>query len=138
MNVLVDTNVLLDVLTRREPFHQDAQRIWALAERGSIRGLIAVISFPNIFYIVRRIRGRAAARQMLGMLRDTFTAVPLDDQILNQAIDSKFEDFEDAIQYFSALRAGAECIVSRNSDHFVKSDFPVLSPAEFLAAHPLE
>jgi len=58
--------------------------------------------------------------------------------LLNQAIDADFKDFEDAIQYFCASRAGATCIVSRNPDHFPRSEPPVLSPAEFLAAYSAE
>jgi len=135
MNVLVDTNVLLDVLTRREPFYADSVAVWTLAEQGKIRGLASAISFTNIFYIVRKLRSRRTAQQTMLLLRDTFTPVACDSQVITQAIDADFEDFEDAIQYFSAVRAGASCLVSRNPGHFPKSDLPVLTPTEFLAAH---
>jgi predicted nucleic acid-binding protein len=136
MNVFIDTNVLMDVLLERRPFVGDSRKVWFLAERAKIRGLVSVLSYPNIYYIVRKVRDADAAMAMMTMLRDTFTPVPLDEQILNQAMDAGLSDFEDAIQYYSALRADAECLLTRNADDFPSSkDLSVLSPAEFLAAH---
>jgi predicted nucleic acid-binding protein len=71
---------------------------------------------------------------MMVLLRDTFTAVALDKQILDQAIDGRFKDLEDAIQYFSAIRAGADCLVSRDVRTFPKTDLAVLTPHELLTA----
>lgn len=138
MKAFIDTNVLVDVLAKREPFYQHSVVVWTLAEQSKIRGLISALSFANIYYVVSRFQTRAVALRTLTQLRDTFTAVPLDAQILNQAIDAGFKDFEDAVQYFSALRADAACIISRNPDHFPSSDLPVLSPKEFLTAHSFE
>ncbi len=138
MKVFVDTNVLLDVLANRKAFYDDSVTIWTRAERGEIEGMVSAISFTNIFYIIRKLSSRKSALQAMVQLRDTFTPVACDAQVLNQAIDADFKDFEDAIQFFSASRAGATCIVSRNPDHFPRSEPPVLSPAEFLAAYSAE
>jgi len=135
MNVFLDTNVLMDVLLGRKPFAAQSRRIWFLAERGKFRGLIAAMTFPNVYYIVRKVRGAEAARTMLTMLRSTFTPVALDGQIVNQALDARFAGFEDALQYFSALRADAACLITRNPGHFPRAQMPVLSPAEFLALY---
>ena len=135
MDVFIDTNVLIDVLAQREPFYADSARIWTLAEQGRIRSFISVISFNNIYCIVRRLRTRRAADRMMVLLRDTFTAISLDKQILNQAIDAGFKDFEDAIQYFSAVHVGVACIVSRDAEAFPRSDVPVLTPKEFLTTY---
>jgi predicted nucleic acid-binding protein len=138
VNVFIDTNVLMDVLLERRPFVAQSRSVWFLAERGKIVGLVSILSFPNIYYVVRKTLGADTALAMMTLLRDTFTAVPLDEQILNQAIDGKFADFEDAIQYFSALRAGAECLITRNVDHFPDSGLSVISPEEFLSAHSFD
>jgi predicted nucleic acid-binding protein len=138
MNVFFDTNVLMDVLLDRPPFVAESRKVWFAAERGQIKGLVSALSFPNIYYIVRKTRGPEAAAAMMTMLRDTFTPVALDQQILNQAMDAPFPDFEDAIQHFSALRADARCLLTRNPDHFPRSRVQVLTPGEFLAAHPLQ
>jgi len=112
-------------------------RVWTLAEPSRIQGFICVISFNNIYYVVRRLRTRQTANRMMVLLRDTFAPVPLDKQILDQALDSAFKDLEDAIQYFSAIRAKADCIVSRDASAFPNSDLPVLTPAELLTAGSL-
>jgi len=133
MKVFVDTNVLMDVLAKREPFYRDSAHVWTLAEQGRVVGLVSVISFNNIYHVVRRLRTRQVADRMMILLRDTFTPVVLDKQILDQAIDAGLSDLEDAIQYFSAVRAGADCIVSRDARAFPTSDLPVLTPQELLA-----
>ena len=134
MNVFIDTNVLLDVLARRNPHYEAAAHVWTLCEQGKIEGHISAISFNNIFYIVRRLSGRRAAHRSLSLLRDVFRLVTLDSQIINQSIASGFADFEDAIQYHSALRADAVAIVTRDAAHFPKSEISIVSPASFVAA----
>ena len=64
--------------------------------------------------------------------------MPLDKQLLDQAIDAGFRNLEDAIQYSSAARAGAACIISRNLRAFPRSDLPILTPQEFLTTDALE
>ncbi len=134
MNIFVDTNVLLDVLAKREPHYKASARIWTLCEEGKIHGSISVISFNNIYYIVRKLNGRHAAGKMLALLRDVFEPVALDAKLLNQAIGAGMGDFEDAIQYHSAVRANADFLVSRNVAHFPKAAFPILTPEELIAA----
>ena len=91
--VFVDTNVLLDVLAQRQPFYADAAAIWTLCEEGQLRGHISVISFNNIFYIVRKFGTRKATYGMLELLRDVFTPVALDAQMINQALGAGIGDF---------------------------------------------
>jgi len=138
MKVFVDTNVLLDVLVKRKTFLDQSANVWTMAERGKIERFVAAISFTTIFYIVRKQRNHNIALRAMTQLRDIFTPVACDSQILNQAIDAAFKDFEDAVQYFSASRADAACIVSRNTDHFPRSEPPVMTPADFLAAYEME
>ncbi len=135
MKVFVDTNVLLDVLAAREPFYKEAFQIWSLAEQGRVRGLISAISFNNLYYVVRKLAGAQKATRALRMLRDTFTAVPLDEQTLMQAIDAGLKDFEDAIQFFSALKADAACLITRNPGDYPDGQLPIQTPGEFLALH---
>jgi len=134
MDVFIDTNVLIDVLAKRDPFYGSSAQVWSLSENGSIHGLISVISFNNIYYVVRKLRNRKTAERMMVFMRDAFDMIALDKQILGQAIDAGFKDFEDAIQYMSALRAGVDCLVSRNPKDFPRKDLPVISPEEFIAS----
>jgi predicted nucleic acid-binding protein len=131
--ILVDTNVLLDVLAKREPFYSSAAAVWSAVETGKIAGSISAISFNNIYYIMRKYGGEAAARKAIVALRDIFTVIPLDTRILNQSIDSNLADFEDAIQLHSAVRAGARHLVTRNPTHFATDVLAVVSPDEYQA-----
>lgn len=129
----MDTNVLLDVLSCRDPFHEAGARVWSLAERGEVNGYISAISFNNVYYIVRRLGDKEKARKAIRLLRDVFEPVILDTRILNQSMDSAIDDFEDAIQFFSAVHAASEYLVTRNPGHFPRSGPRILSPEEFLA-----
>ena len=88
MRLFVDTNLLLDVLARREPFYAASARIWSLCETGACEGFVSAISFNNVYYIVRKARNDEVARKALVLMRDIFGSVAPDQQILNQAIDA--------------------------------------------------
>jgi predicted nucleic acid-binding protein len=136
--IFVDTNVLLDVLAEREPFCGDSQRIWTMSETERVEGLVSAMSFSNCYYIVRKYAGKRSADKAVKLLRDVFSPVDLTAQVLNQAMDSEFADFEDAIQFYSATHAKAGFIITRNADHFPRTSMPVLSPTEFLAMKAIE
>ena len=139
MKVFFDTHVLIDVLALRQPFYEDSAELWTLSERRTITGLVSVLTFTNTFYIVRRLTDLKTAGRALTLIRDAFTPVACDADIINRAIASKLGDFEDAVQYISATQFGVDCIVSRNVSHFRPSgECPVLTPAEFLAAHSFD
>jgi predicted nucleic acid-binding protein len=138
VRVLVDTNVLLDVLAERKPFYPEAVRIWTLAESQRLDAHVAAISFTNCYYLVRKHADQRSADKAVRLLRDVFTPVDLTARIITQAIDSGLGDFEDAIQFHSAVCAGAECVITRNPDHFPKAPLSILTPAEFLAVHKFE
>ncbi|MDD4890478.1 MAG: PIN domain-containing protein [Phycisphaerae bacterium] len=135
MKVFVDTNVLLDVLARREPFYADSAGVWTLTEAGRVNGFVSAVSLPTLFYLLSRSRGRREARGAMALLRDIFTLVPTDAQIISRAIDCDIEDFEDAIQFFSALRAGAATLITRNPKDFPTTDVSIQTPTQFLATH---
>lgn len=133
MNVFFDTNILLDVLAKRYPFYEESSDMWSLAESGRIDGFVSVISLPNLYYLLRKWSNHRKAREGLQIVRDVFHLVPCDERMVTQAIEADFPDFEDAIQFFSALRANADYIVTRDGRGFAKSSIPAVTPAEFLA-----
>ena len=134
MRTFIDTNVLRDVLAARDPFYDDSAIVWSLAEEGRIEGQVSAVSFKDLFYLLRKWGDTDSAREAVVLVRDAFTPVACDALVINQAIDSGLADFEDAVQYFSAIHAEADCIVTRNPDDFpAESVVPVLRPDEFLA-----
>ena len=133
MKVFVDTNVLLDVLARREAFYDASAQIWSLSERGEVEASISAISFNNVYYIVRKARNKRTADRAMKLLRDVFDSVAPNARILNQAIDSDFKDFEDAVQFHSAVHAQSDFLITRNPGDFPSTQPAVLTPEEFLA-----
>lgn len=128
-----DTNVLLDHLLDREPFADDATELWSMAERREITGCISAVSFNFVYYIMRHEVDERAARRSVKGLRDVFEIIGVDAQIINQAIDSSFADFEDAIQHACALRAGATHLITRDLADFRRSDVPAVTPDSYLS-----
>ena len=127
-----DTNVLLDHLLDREPFADDATELWSMAERREIVGYISAISFNFVYYVVRHQANERAARRAVKGLRDVFEISEVDAQIIHQALDSVFGDFQDAIQHACAVRAGATHLVTRDPAGFRRSEVPVVSPDMYL------
>jgi predicted nucleic acid-binding protein len=139
VKVFFDTNVLLDVLVGRQPFYADSVAAWSLAEKGRIEGLVSAVTFTNIFYVVRKQSDAKRARQILIKLQGVFSVVDCDARLISAAVNSEIKDFEDAVQYFSALQSAADCLLTRNPNDFPRSaNCPVLSPAEFLASNSFE
>ena len=133
MTAFIDTNVLLDVLARRQPFYAAASRIWTLAERGSVRAFVSAIGFNNIYYIARKAAGKEQAELAVRLLRDVFEVVPVDARILNLAMDDRIADFEDAVQFHSAVQSRARHLVTRDPNDFPGGTIAIISPAEYLA-----
>ncbi|MCK6482843.1 MAG: PIN domain-containing protein [Phycisphaerae bacterium] len=122
------------MLARRMPFFIDSSHVWSLAERGRFRSQVSAISLTTVFYIVRKQVSAARAMRILHDIRATTAIVACDEAVIDRAIDAGFRDFEDAVQYFSALAGGADYLVTRNTVHFPHGELPIMTPAEFLAA----
>ena len=132
MKIFLDTNILLDVLLDRKPFSEPSSKVWRLAECGRLEAVISSISFNNIFYIVRKYAGKEAAQRTVEVMNVNFSVFPLTRDIIGKAIAAKLPDFEDSIQFFSAVSCAADYIITRNAKDFPQDSIPVLSPAAFL------
>ena len=132
--IFLDTDIVLDHLADRQPFAEYAHRLLALAETGTLTVSISSLSFSNLYYILRKLRGHAGALALLGKLAFVVRVAVVSESEIRAALSSSFEDFEDAIQHFAAkTEGGVSAIVTRNRADYVASEIPVLSPNEFLA-----
>lgn len=134
MNVFIDTNVLMDVLEQRQPFYLASARVWTLAETGKVKGFISVPSLANLFYLLRQRGTRASAREALALLIELFHLVPFDVQIAERAMDAEIPDFEDAVQFCSAIRCCADVVITRNAPDFPHREIRIQTPQQFLNA----
>ena len=132
--IFLDTNVALDHLADRQPFAEYAHRVFALAEIGELTACLSSLSFSNLYYILRKLKGHADALTLLGKLKLLVRISSVTEAEIQSALSSSFKDFEDAIQHFAAkAEGGISAIVTRNKGDYTTSEIPVLSPDEFLA-----
>ncbi|MEA5571318.1 PIN domain-containing protein [Calothrix sp. UHCC 0171] len=133
MKVLIDTNIVLDFLLQRETFFKDAERLFQAVDQGEVVGYVTATTLTDIFYISRRhTRSIEQARQAVSETLTAMVICPVDRTVLELAFDSGLNDFEDAVQIFSAVAQGLEVIVTRDAEGFSSSPIPVLSVQELL------
>jgi len=132
MNILFDTNVVLDVMLDRTPFSAPAGHLLSLVEQGEISGLICATTVTTIHYLATKIVGKEQTQNQIRNLMILFDIAPVNRPVIEYALKSKFSDFEDAVIYQSASHAGAEAIVTRDIKGFKKSKLPIYSPTEML------
>ena len=101
-------------------------------EDGLYKGYTSSIIFSNTYYVQRKLIGHEISINFLKKLRLLLTVLNVDDQIIQLALESGFNDFEDAIQYFAAKRNDIDCIITRNVNDYKKSLIPVYTPSELL------
>lgn len=133
-SLLVDTNIIIDLLAKRDEFYPEAAQLFSLADKKEIKLKISSLSFANTNDILTRIKSAKEAREILRKFKVLVDILNLDDRIIELAIsDEKFTDFEDGLQYYSAIENSVDIIITRNKKDFKKSRLPVLTAKEFLA-----
>jgi predicted nucleic acid-binding protein len=130
IRVLIDTNVVLDFLQEREPFAENAARLFERIDSGEIDGFIAATTIANIYYIIRRVAGAVVAQDAIAQILADLNICAVDRDVLEQALVLNFQDFEDAVQYACAVVHSVDAIVTRDVSGFVSGKIPVVLPDE--------
>jgi predicted nucleic acid-binding protein len=133
IQVLLDINVILDVLQKRNEHYEEAAKVISLCSNNHIKGYISAISFGTLHYILSKTSGKTTSLSSLKKIRAFTSVAAVDSETIDLAIASNFSDFEDAIQYYSAVRSGLDQIITRNKKDFSKAKLSVSTPQEFLA-----
>ncbi len=132
MNLLIDTNILLDVLQFREPYFEASFQIWGACEYDeNVTGYISAMSPMNIAYIMRKELTPERTEEIFMTLVMAFKFVDLSMSILEKAADMKWHDFEDAVQSVTAENVNADYIITRNTKDFQNSKIKALTPEEY-------
>ena len=131
--ILVDINVILDVLQKREPFYQASAELLACLETGKVQGFIAAHSLTTLFYLLQKGRNSSEARATITSLLQFLKVAPVDQATIEQALNLEFRDFEDAVQMISAIQSRVDFLITRNIKDFQPPLLPVMQPVDFLA-----
>lgn len=130
--LFLDTNVILDLLGERDPFYDSIAKLASLADRAKLVLVVSPISFATVNYFISKFESARIAREKLRKFKIICEICTLDEHIIEKGLNSGFKDFEDALQYFSAVDAKCDIIITRNGTDFKKSLLPVMTAAEYL------
>lgn len=133
--LLIDTNIVIDLLSKRKNFYIDAALLFSKADQNQLKLTISSLTFANTNYILSKLKSAKDAREILRKFKVLVDLLPLNDKITELALsDESFPDFEDGLQYYSALENNVDVIITRNKKDFKSSKLPVLTSKEFLAS----
>jgi predicted nucleic acid-binding protein len=132
MKLFLDTNVMLDFLGERKPFYISSSKIATLADKRKLEITVSALSFATVSYFLTKYEGVKKTKEKLRKFKVISGISELDELIIEKGLNSDFIDLEDSLQYFSALRAECDIIITRNCKNFKKSQIPVMTPDEFL------
>jgi predicted nucleic acid-binding protein len=134
MTIVFDTNVILDALLERKPFHAEAEQLLTACV-GKHVGCFTANGMADIFYVLAKSIGAVQAKQAVRKLMELLVVIAVNAEDCVNALDLPMNDFEDALVSVCAMRYGAECVVSRDNA-FINANGPihVMPPAELLAA----
>ena len=135
--ILVDTNVVLDLLAKRTPFLIEAQELFTLADKERLQLYVSSLTFANTYYILSQKLKMNDVRKVLRKFKVLVKVLAMDDKIIDLALDSDFKDFEDAIQYYTAIENNIEMIITRNLKDFKSAKIPVLTAKNYLKINTL-
>jgi predicted nucleic acid-binding protein len=131
----LDTNVVIDFLSDRKPFSGVSAQLFELGFRKKVELFISAVSYNNIYYILRQNLSHRETLKLLNEITDVLSIADVTASVIHKALKSEFKDFEDAIQYYSALsQFDIDAIVTRNAKDFRKVTIPILTPEEALSA----
>ncbi|MDP4700792.1 MAG: PIN domain-containing protein [Saprospiraceae bacterium] len=131
-NIFVDTNIIIDLLAKRDLFYKDAQALFTLSDKKEIQLCISSLSFANAYYSIVKHHKDIDAKKYLAKFKVLVKVLPLEDKAIELALASDFNDFEDGLQYFIAMDNESDIIITRNKKDFKNAKIPVMTAGEYI------
>ena len=132
IKVFVDSDIILDLLSQREPHYIHAAKLFTLIDQQEIIAFTSPLIFANLHYLLKKLTSNLSALKSLRKLKTLMNILPIDERVIEQALNSEFKDFEDAIQYFTAVNNGINLILTRNKVDYKKSKITISTAEEFI------
>lgn len=130
--LFIDTNVMLDLLGERMPYYDSIAKIATLADKGQLTIVVSALSYSTVGYFLTKFENLNVAKDKLRKFKIISEICGLDDLIIEKGLNSNFSDFEDSLQYFSALQSECSVLITRNGKDFKESRIPVMTADEYL------
>lgn len=130
--LFLDTNIVIDLLDRREPFCHDAVQLFTMAYNKQVQLIVSPMTYTTASFLLHR-HGAEGVRNLLSNFRQLSRVATANERTVDDSLASQFNDFEDAMQYYCALKAKADIIITRNGKDFSASKLPVMTATEYLA-----
>ncbi len=131
--LFIDTNIVIDLLARRKLFYEEAAKLFSLGDKEKVKLIVSSLTFANTNYVLSKLNNSIVARDILAKFKVLVTVADLNDKIIELSLNDKsFSDFEDGLQYYSALEYEADIIITRNLKDFKSSAIPVITAQAFL------
>ena len=134
MHLFIDTNVMIDFLGEREAFYDEIAKIIVLAEKQEVKIYASSLSFINTFYVLSKAYDAKKLHDILAKFRIVCNVTNVDEINIDKSLHSGFNDFEDAVQYHSALHNKCDIFITRNKKDFKNAELPIMTPSEFLTS----
>ena len=133
--LLIDTNIALDLLAKREPFYKSAAQVFSLADKHKIKLTISSLTFTNTNYVLSRLKSPKEALEILRKFKILVKILSLNEKIVALALnDESFQDFEDGLQYYTAIENNQDIIITRDLRDFKHAKIPVMTAEEYLTS----
>jgi predicted nucleic acid-binding protein len=130
--VFVDTDIILDLLSYREPFYTHSAYLFSEADKGKTRIYVSSLSFSNLNYLLSKQYSAEQSRKKLLKFKTLVTVLAVTDKVVELALSSDFKDFEDGLQYFTAIENSLKILLTRNLKDFKTADISVMTAEQFL------
>ncbi len=132
--LFIDTNVMLDFLGERHPFYEAIAKVATLSDTEILKMIVSPISFATVSYFLIKNESSEIAKEKLRKFKILSEICKVDEKTVEKGLNSDFEDFEDSLQYFSAIEANCDIIITRNGKDFKKSLLPIMTAEEYLSS----
>lgn len=132
--LFIDTNVILDLLGERIPFYDPIAKIATLADKGKLTMVVSALSYATVNYFLTKFENPEITKDKLRKFKIISEISTLDELIIEKGLNSKFSDFEDSLQYFSALASDCKILITRNGKDFKESQIPIMTAEEYLVS----
>jgi len=136
--VFLDSDVIMDVLCKREPFYSFAAELFTLGDLGKVTLVTTSLVFANVFYILRKVLGIEKGKELLRKLRIIVGVISVTEKTVDLALNSNFADFEDGLQYFTARENNIQILITRNVKDYRGKELLVQTPEEYIKSQIIE